>query len=269
MDPMSLWIIASYLGLGAVAGLLAGLLGIGGGILVVPTLAVVLPQAGIGHDLVMPLALATSLASIVFTSLSSSYSHYRLGNLDWPALKRLLPGVLLGAILGSLLAHKLPKELLTTIFGVIVLLLALQMALSLRFTNNRPLPSWPACSSVGTVIGVVASLAGIGGGSLTVPYLNYHGVAMRKAIGTSSLCGMFLAFFGMSSFIAFGLKSTLPLPKFSVGYVYLPALVGIVSTSMITTRLGAKLASHLPTTTIKRLFALFLFAVGISMLLKG
>ncbi|MGL5291028.1 MAG: sulfite exporter TauE/SafE family protein [Vibrionaceae bacterium] len=266
---MSLWIITSYLGLGAVVGLLAGLLGIGGGILVVPALAIILPQAGISHALVMPLALATSLASIVFTSLSSSYSHYRLGNLDWLTLKRLLPGVLCGAVFGSFLANLLPKEQLAAIFGVIVLLLALQMTLSLRFTNNRPLPSWPACSAVGAVIGVVASLAGIGGGSLTVPYLNYHGATMRKAIGTSSLCGMFLAFFAMSGFIAFGLKSDLQLPKFSVGYVYLPALVGIVSTSMITTRIGAKLASHLPTTTIKRLFALFLFAVGLRMLLKG
>ncbi len=150
-----------------------------------------------------------------------------------------------------------------------MLLLALQMVMSLRVTKAaKPFPSPLQAAAGGTVMGVVASLAGIGGGSLTVPYLNYYGIEMRKAIGTASLCGVFLALSGMTGFILFGLKQAEALPPYSVGYVYLPALLGIVTTSVITTRFGARLATRLPTHIIKRVFAIFLLLIGGSMFLS-
>lgn len=269
MSDPTLWLFGVCLILGATVGLLAGLLGIGGGLLVVPALSVLLPWAGISHELVMPMALATSLASIVVTSISSAYTHYRLGNAQPAAIKTLLPGILLGGFLGSALADHLPKAYLPKIFGVIVLLLALQMIVSLRVTRAaKPFPAPLNAAAGGAVMGIVASLAGIGGGSLTVPYLNYYGLEMRKAIGTASLCGVFLALSGMTGFILFGLKQAEALPPYSVGYVYLPALFGIVLTSVVTTRFGAKLATHLPTHIIKRVFAVFLLLIGGSMFLS-
>lgn len=255
--------------LGSVVGLLAGLLGIGGGLIIVPALSLLLPWAGVADEVAMPMALATSLSSIVITSFSSARSHHRLGNLEFPAIYTLLPGLLLGGCMGGVIANAMSSSHLSKLFGVIVLLLSLQMLLSIRFKANHPLPSKWRGSLIGVGIGTISSLAGIGGGSLVVPYLNYHGVEMRKSIGTASFCGMFLALFAMLSFILFGINSAQSLPAFSLGYVYLPALAGIVTTSVLTTSLGAKLTSMLPTQTIKRFFALFLFVVGTSMLIKG
>ncbi|WP_281545655.1 sulfite exporter TauE/SafE family protein [Grimontia sp. SpTr1] len=265
MLEATLWLFGVCLAVGGVVGLLAGLLGIGGGLIVVPALSVLLPWAGISSNLVMPMALATSLASIVITSSSSAYTHYRLGNVQPSIIKTLLPGILLGGLLGSAIADRMPTEYLPKVFGIIVLLLALQMALSLRIKSARPLPSPLGSMTSGTAIGMIASLAGIGGGSLTVPYLNYHGVEMRKAIGSASLCGVFLALSGVIGFIFFGLTQPETLPPYSVGYVYLPALIGIVVTSVMTTRYGARLATRLPTPIIKRVFAVFLLLVGASM----
>lgn len=262
---ISIWLFIAYLGLGACVGLLSGLLGIGGGLLVVPALSILLPYSGIETALVMPMALATSLACIIITSSSSAYSHYRLGNLDAAVVCLLLPGVLLGGLLGSYVADVLPTQYLPKIFACIVLLLALQMAFLKPVENKKRGLKKGTTALAATIIGTVSSLAGIGGGALTVPYLTYFGVPMRKAIGTSSTCGVFLAISGMSGFIFFGLKQTHALPPFSVGYVYLPALLGIVLTSVFTTRIGARLASTLPTDTIKRVFSIFLLLVGVSM----
>ena len=255
--------------LGSVVGMLAGLLGIGGGLLVVPSLSLLLPWAGVSSELAMPMALATSLSSIVVTSFSSARSHHRLGNLNFSAAHTLLPGLLVGGCLGGAVADAIASAYLSKIFGGIVLLLSLQMLLSVRFSGNKSLPNAWIGALIGGGIGTISSLAGIGGGSLVVPYLNYHGIEMRQAIGTASVCGMFLATFAMISFIFFGIQSAAKLPSFSLGYVYVPALLGIVTTSVMTTSLGAKLASRLPTATIKRCFALFLCIVGISMLIKG
>ncbi|WP_407332232.1 sulfite exporter TauE/SafE family protein [Enterovibrio sp. 27052020O] len=268
MVDATLWLFGACLVLGSCVGLLAGLLGIGGGLVVVPALSVLLPWAGITPSLVMPIALATSLASIVITSSSSAYTHYRLGNVLPAVVRSLLPGILLGGVLGSAIADRMPTEYLPRVFGVIVLLLALQMVLSLRVKPAKPFPSPARNVFSGGLIGMVASLAGIGGGSLTVPYLNYYGVEMRQAIGSASLCGVFLALAGMAGFIFFGLTQTETLPSFSVGYVYLPALIGIVVTSVFTTRYGARLTSRLPTPIIKRVFAVFLLLVGASMFLS-
>lgn len=261
-----LWLFAMCLALGSCVGLLAGLLGIGGGLLVVPALVWLLPQAGIENGLVMHIALATSLASIVLTSGSSARNHIKLGNVDFSIVKSLAPGVVIGGLGGSVIAELVPSELLPRIFAVIVLLLALQMLVSMRTTSQRSLPGPMATVCSGGVIGVVSSLAGIGGGSLTVPYLNRHGVEMHRAIGSASLSGALIAVAGMVGFIAAGVGDE-TLPAMSIGYVYLPALAGIVMTSMVTTRYGAALVSRLPTMTLKKIFAVFLLFISAKMFL--
>ncbi|MFA1562060.1 sulfite exporter TauE/SafE family protein [Aliivibrio fischeri] len=264
VDFGSLFVL--YLLLGSIVGVMAGLLGIGGGLLVVPALLWLLPQAGIDHSIVMQMALGTSLATIILTSSSSALNHLRLGNVEVALIRSLAPGVIAGGFLGSYVAELIPSQYLPKVFGIIVLLLALQMLLALKFTATRTMPSPLKIVASGGVIGVVSSLAGIGGGSLTVPYLSFHGVEMRKAIGSSSLCGTLIALAGMIGFILHGVQVT-NLPSMSLGYVYLPALCGIGVTSILTTRIGAKLTSHLPTSTLKKIFAIFLVFIGSKMFL--
>ncbi|ATF09669.1 sulfite exporter TauE/SafE family protein [Candidatus Enterovibrio altilux] len=268
MLDATLWLVIVCLMLGSGIGLLAGLLGIGGGLLIVPVLYMLLPGVGLSPSLTMPMAIGTSLASIIVTSSSSAFLHYQLGNIQLSAIKTLLPGILVGGFMGSCIADQFLAEYLPRVFGVIVLLLALQMILPLRIRVVRSFPSVFKNIMNGGIIGVVSSLIGISGGALTVPYLNYYGVEMRKAIGTSSLCGVFLSVSGMTGFVIFGLSKAEILPDYSVGYVYLPALFSIVSTSVLTTKYGARLALRLPTPIIKRVFAVFLFLMGVMMFLS-
>jgi uncharacterized protein len=256
--------VASLLMLGAVVGILAGLLGIGGGLQVVPALVFLLPSVGIDPSRVMQFALATSLSTIILTSGSSAFNHLKLGNVDMYVVKWLIPGVIAGGLVGSTIAEWIPAQYLPKVFAVIVFLLALQMLFSLRASRVRSMPNRGVTLLSGTVIGSVASLAGIGGGALTVPFLNRYGVEMRKAIGTSSVCGSIIAISGMVGFIWHG-SHVDNLPPYSLGYVYLPALLFISVTSVFTTQYGAKLATVLPTQVLKRLFALFLMMVAVTM----
>lgn len=253
---------------GSVVGVTAGLLGIGGGLIIVPTLTVLLPQAGVQADVVMQVSLATSLATIILTSGSSALNHLKLGNIDIYVIKWLLPGVIIGGVAGSFIAEFIPSHYLPKIFGVIVLCLVFQMLFSIKSTKQRPLPNAPKTVIAGSIIGTISSLAGIGGGSLMVPFLNRYGIEMRRAVGSASVCSCVIALSGMVGFIVHGIGVD-HLPKYSIGYVYLPALVAIVSTSIFTTRLGANLASRLPTVILKKIFAVFLLFVAVKMLLSS
>lgn len=261
---MTIELVATLLALGAIVGVLAGLLGIGGGLQIVPSLVFLLPRNGLEPELAMHVALATSLATIIFTSGSSALHHLKLGNVDLFLVKWLVPGVVTGGFLGSSIAEWIPKQYLSKVFAVIVLLLALQMFFSVLIVVARTMPNRYLTIASGLVIGSVASLAGIGGGSLTVPFLNRYGVDMRKAIGTSALCGCFIALSGMLGFIFHGVQID-NLPPYSLGYVYLPALICISATSVFTTKYGARLASTLPTKVLKRFFAIFLMFVAVTM----
>ena len=263
---MTIELLILMLILGSFVGVMAGLLGIGGGLIVVPALLILLPQAGIDAAISMNIALATSLATIIVTSGSSALNHLKLGNVDMFVIKWLMPGVVIGGFIGANIAEWIPADYLPKVFGVIVLCLALQMFLSMKSIIQRSMPASGLTAFYGSLIGLVSSLAGIGGGSLTVPFLNRHGVEMRKAVGSSSVCGCVLAISGMIGFILNGYSAD-NLPAFSLGYVYLPALAAIASTSMLTTRVGAKLATSLPTTVLKKIFALFLMFVAGTMLL--
>lgn len=259
--------VVQLLVLGSIVGVLAGLLGIGGGLVVVPALLYLLPQVGIAHETAMQFALGTSLATIILTSGSSALNHLKLGNVEMFAVKFLLPGVVIGGLCGSTIAEYIPGEYLPRVFGVIVLILAIQMFRSIKIVKKYPMPSAAVTTCAGIFIGTIASLAGIGGGALSVPFLNRYGIEMRKAVGSSSVCGCIIAISGMIGFIWHG-SSLEELPQYSLGYIYLPALLFVSCTSIMTTRVGAKLATTLPTPILKKVFSVFLMFVSINMLLN-
>ncbi|MGB5446845.1 MAG: sulfite exporter TauE/SafE family protein [Psychromonas sp.] len=261
---MSIELVTSLLALGAIVGVLAGLLGVGGGLQVVPALVFLLPMTGIDPALAMHFALATSLSTIILTSGSSAINHLKLGNVDLFVVKWLIPGVVIGGFMGSYIAEWIPNPYLPKVFAAIVLLLALQMFFSILVVAARSMPNRYFTAASGVVIGSIASLAGIGGGALTVPFLNRYGIEMKKAIGTSSMCGCIIAISGMLGFMWQGSHIN-NLPPYSIGYVYLPALLCISATSIFTTKYGARLANSLPTHILKRIFAVFLMFVSIIM----
>ena len=258
------WLL--YLATGAFAGLLAGLLGVGGGLLIVPILALSFATQGIADEVQMHLAVGTSLATIIFTSLSSIYAHHRRGAVAWPVFRAMTPGIILGALLGAVIARWLPSFSLRTLFGVFELFVALQMALSLKPAPHRGLPGSWGMSGAGAVIGSLSALLGVGGGTLTVPFLLWCNVAIHRAIATSAACGLPIAVAGATGFVISGWHNTL-LPEWSSGYLYWPALLGVVTASVLFAPLWARLAHRLPTLVLKRLFALLLLGLALRMLI--
>lgn len=261
---MTEWLI--YLGLGAFAGVLAGMLGVGGGLIIVPILAWVFLGQGFDSGVIMHLAVGTSLATIVFTSISSVRAHHRRGAVQWPAVVRLMPGIVFGVFIGALVAERLPTASLRTVFGVFELLVAAQMAFSLLPEAHRALPGRLGMGAAGAVIGGVSAIVGIGGGTLTVPFLLWCGVAMRQAVATSAACGLPIAVAGAVAFAWTG-SGNGSLPPSSLGYLYLPALAGVAASSILFAPLGARLAHSLPTAVLKRFFAVFLAVLGVKMLI--
>ena len=255
-----------YLTLGAFAGVMAGLLGVGGGLIIVPVLAWIFHGQQINEAMIMHLAIGTSLATIVVTSISSVRAHHRRGAILWPVVWQLTPGIVIGAWLGAAVADALPSAALQKIFAAFVLAVAAQMAFGAKPAPHRGLPGMTGMLATGGVIGGVSAIVGIGGGSLTVPFLIGCNAAMRQAVATSAACGLPIALAGSIGFIVTGLNAA-GLPAWSLGYVYGPALVGIAAASMLSAPLGAKLAHTLPTEILKRVFAVFLTLVGIKMLL--
>ncbi|MDN3651717.1 sulfite exporter TauE/SafE family protein [Thalassotalea ponticola] len=251
--------------IGTLVGFLAGLLGIGGGLIIVPALAFLLPKFGVAKDIVMPIALASSLASIVITSSMAAFNHHKLGNIPWKIAKKLMLYVAIGAVIGANLADLLSAKQLKAIFATFVIMLATYMLFSIRRVSQRDLPSDRALKSTSAFAGVIASLMGISGGAILVPYLTYCGMNLLHAIGISTACGMIVSLFGTMAFMIAGLDNP-NLPEWSLGYIYWPAVLGITSTSTILARYGVKLASRLPVKTIKKVFAAFLIIVAIRMM---
>ncbi len=255
-----------YLALGAFAGVMAGLLGVGGGLIIVPVLAWIFHGQLINDAIVMHLAIGTSLATIVVTSLSSVRAHHRHGAVLWPAVWQLTPGIVIGAWVGAAIADTLPSAALSKIFAVFVLMVSAQMAFGAKPAPHRELPGTAGMTLAGGVIGVVSAIVGIGGGSLTVPFLNWCNISIRQAVATSAACGLPIALAGTLGFIVTGLNKP-DLPAWSLGYVYGPALISVAIVSMLTAPLGAKLAHTLPTDLLKKVFAIFLAVIGARMLL--
>lgn len=258
-------IIFAYLITGVLAGITAGLLGLGGGAVIVPILYGLFLMQDLAPASTMQLAVGTSLATIIFTAISSGLSHYRLGNVNLKTVFYLAPGIILGALLGSGIAGILSTDILRRLFGIFEIIIAMQIGFGLKPAAHRSLPSPTGLATSGGVIGTISSIMGIGGGSLTVPFQLWCNVSMREAVGTSAACGLPIALAGVIGFIFAGLNNT-GLPDWSLGYVYLPAVLCIVSTSVIVAPLGANLAHRLPITTLKRIFAVFLALIGLIMI---
>jgi uncharacterized protein len=259
--------LGMYLTLGAFAGLLAGLLGVGGGLIIVPVLAALFLHQGVAAEVIMHLALGTSLASIVFTSLSSIRAHQQRGAILWPRFRQLTPGIVFGAALGGWLAGMMTTAWLKPLFAVFELGVALYMLSAVQPHAHRPLPGQAKMSAAGGIIGLVSSLVGIGGGTLTVPLLVWYSVAMRQAIATSAACGLPIALAGSLSYIINGWQQPL-LPAHTLGYVHLPAFLGIVISSILFAPLGARLTHSLPVATLKKIFGGFLLLLAIKLLLS-
>jgi uncharacterized membrane protein YfcA len=258
--------ITLYLIFGCLAGLLSGLFGIGGGAVLVPFLMWEFSQQHFPSGLPLIMAIATSLATIILTSLASAITHHRLGAVQWPTVIHLTPGILLGSLLGSVVADRLPVLALKSVFALFLLTVSTRMFIAAHTQSAKP---WRATRglllSAGTLIGALSSLVGIGGGSLTVPFLVKCQVSIRNAVAISSACGFPIATAGALAYWVLGWRIE-NLPSGSAGYIFVPAALGIVSTSLIFAPIGAKLAHRLPTGRLKKWFALMLFAIGLKLL---
>lgn len=252
--------------LGAFSGLLAGLLGIGGGLIIVPVLLMLFPfisLADTGH--LVHIAIGTSLAVIVFSSISSVLAHHRHGGVLWPLFFKIVISVITGAVIGSSVAHLLPGEVLKKVFGVIEILIAIQMGVGGQPSPKRNLPGFIPLNIFGTTVGATASVMGMGGGALTTPFFLWCNVAARNAIATSAAIGLPTSAAGALGYILTGWGQP-GLPEWSLGYVYLPALLGIVIPTFIFAPIGAGLTQRLPAKTLKRIFSVVLVILGINML---
>lgn len=265
---MSLEILLLYLAVGAFVGILAGLFGVGGGLVIVPVLVFIFHGLGWADAILMHMAIGTSLATILITSLSSVRAHHQHGAVLWPVVWKLTPGIMLGALLGAVLADTLRSDTLRIVFGIFELAVAAQIGLGVKAAAHRQLPGKAGMNLTGGLIGAVSAIVGIGGGTLTVPFLVWCNTAMHKAVATSAACGFPIALAGAVGFIIVGWNET-GLPTWSTGYVYWPAFGVIALASMLFAPLGAKLAHRLPAAKLKRYFALFLMILGIRMLALG
>jgi len=257
-------VLALYLGLGLVSGFVAGLLGVGGGLIMVPVLTWAFLHQGYAPEYNIHLALATSLAVIVPTALASLRAHHAHGAVDWVAVRRMTPGILLGALGGGLIAAWLPDAGLKWFFSAFLFYAATQMLFGFSPSPSRQLPGWPGMSAAGGVIGLVSSWVGIGGGTLTVPFLLWCNTAMRRAIGSSAAVGLPTALAGTLGYMVSG-WGLAGLPPHSVGFVHLPALLGIALGAWLTAPLGARAAHRWPVALLRRLFAALLYLLGVRM----
>jgi uncharacterized membrane protein YfcA len=262
--PLSLWWIGYPL-LGVFAGFVAGLFGVGGGLTIAPLLFMLFTAQGFPVEHSMHLALGTSMATIVVTSVSSMRAHHAHGAVRWDIVKSFAPGLVIGTLAGSFIATWVPTRPLAMIFTAIVYYASLQMILDFKPKPHRQLPGTAAMASIGLLIGGVSSLVAAGGGFLSIPFMVLCNVGIRHAVGTSAALGFPIAVAGTIGYILSGLRTD-GLPGFSVGYIYLPALAGIVVVSFLMAPVGARLAHKLPVKQLKRAFGAMLALLATKML---
>jgi uncharacterized protein len=264
MDPTFLLHFAFYAVTGVVAGLLAGLLGVGGGVIIVPILAYLFELQHIPSDLTMRLALGTSLGTIMFTSISSARAHHQQGAVNWGIVALVSPGILAGTFFGGMLATRLGTPVLKLVFAVFLVAVAMQMLSGVRPRPTRKFPGALGAFGAGLVIGVVSGLVGIGGGSLSVPFMIWCNVEVRRAVGTSAAIGFPIAVAGAFSYMVNGFSTKTGVP-YAVGYLHLPALAGVALASVATAPLGARFAGRLEPARLKRAFAYLLLLMSAKM----
>ena len=260
---MEWWII--YLLMGLFVGFFAGLLGIGGGLILVTLMVYLFTLQGFPADRLLHLALGTSITSIVFTSISSLRAHHKHGAVRWDILRLATPGLVVGTLLGTVVADQLKSKYLAIFFVIFVYYSAVRMFANAKPKPTRQLPGKGGMTAVALIVGIISSLVGVGGGVLTIPLMSLCNVPMRQAIGTSAALGLPIALAGTVGFIVMGLGKD-HLPALSLGYVYLPALAGIVIGTFVTVPWGARMAHIMPVTRLKQIFAVILFILATRML---
>ncbi|GAC1607968.1 MAG: sulfite exporter TauE/SafE family protein [Ramlibacter sp.] len=260
-------LIAGFLLLGLVMGFLAGLLGLGGGMVIVPVVTFLLGLKGFPADQRVKIAVATSLATICFTSITSVRAHHRRGAVLWPVVVRLAPGILLGSALGAQIAVAMSGKVLSVFFAAFVSFSATQMLLDRKPRPNRTLPGTPGMLAAGGVIGVISALVGAGGAFISVPFMQWCNVKIHNAVATSAALGFPVAVAGTVSYM---LASThlSAMPPGTLGYVYLPALFVISAASMSTAPWGARTAHRLDVRPLRRVFAVVLYCLAAYFLLR-
>ncbi|MCL2022096.1 MAG: sulfite exporter TauE/SafE family protein [Betaproteobacteria bacterium] len=258
---MSVEFALLYLALGAFTGFFAGLLGVGGGSIMVPVLVMFLAWQGFAPDMVMRLALGTSMAAILFTSSSSARSHVRHNAVLWPIVMRITPGILFGTMLGTWIVKLMPTWWVALIFTAFILYVAIQMILGLRPRPGGTMPGLLGTTCVGVGIGAFSCLVAIGGGVLSVPFMVWCNVRIQHAIGTSSAIAFPIALGGAVGYAING-YSVADLPPYSLGFIYLPAVVLLAATSILTAPLGVSLAHRLPVIRLRQIFAAVLLLLA-------
>lgn len=263
-EPLLLLVVACLV-TGVAVGWLAGLLGIGGGLIIVPTLVwLFVTKFDISLSLAMPMAIATSLSTILFTGFSSARAHYKLGNLNVNLIVYCGFGVAIGAMGGAYAATKIPGDSLANIFAALVVAVALYMLFG-KTQHRETAPSTLAQSVISAGTGGLAAIMGIGGGAIMVPALTWFGVPIRKAIGCAAACGLVVATFGVMVFVIKGLAIPAR-PALTIGYVYWPATFSIAATSVLFAPLGAKFGKKIDTVRLKKIFAVFLLCMSVRMI---
>ena len=254
-----------FAALGVPVGLIAGMFGVGGGIITVPVLIACFLSYNFDNNIVIHLAIGTSLACIFFTGISSANSHRNKQSIDYAMFKPIALGIILGAILGAIFAIQIEGQVLRTIIGCFALLVAIQIgsdfkiaAEKARKKNNKE------AYVVGTSIGFLSSILGIGGGIFSVPYLKSSGLTMIKSVGTSAACGIPIAFFGAIGYLILGLDNE-NLPTYTLGYIYLPALIGVSLSSIVSAKYGAEISHHISEISLRRLMASMMLIISIYM----
>jgi uncharacterized membrane protein YfcA len=264
LDPLLILELAT---IGTCTGFLAGLLGIGGGMIMVPFLTIILASKGYPADYTVKMAVATSLATIAFTSVSSVRAHHRRGAVLWHVVKVLAPGILVGSLLGAQIAHALPGKMLGVLFAVFVAFSATQMFLNRKPKPSRTLPGPLATFGVGNVIGLLSSLVGAGGAFVSVPFMTWCNIKIHDAVGTSAALGFPIALAGTIGYIYAGMG--LPqMPPGSIGYLYLPGLFVISAASMLMAPVGARTAHRMDIRPLQKLFAVVLYCLAAYFILR-
>ena len=260
--------LLALVALGAFAGFLAGLFGIGGGMLMVPMLVMIFSGRGLSADYLLKMAVATSLATILFTSVSSLRAHHGRGAVRWDIVQRFVPGLLIGSLLGPQVARQLPARVMAGLFAVFVTYSAVQMFLNRKPSPSRQLPGLFGLTLVGIGIGVLSALVGAGGGFASIPFMVWCNVVIHQAVGTSAALGLPIALAGAIGYVVAG-RELADVPWGAYGYLYLPALIPIAMASVMTARFGAAAAHRLNVAQLKKAFAALLFLLAAFMVNKA
>jgi uncharacterized protein len=264
LEPL---LIFQFLLIGSCTGFLAGLLGIGGGMVMVPFVSLILEAQGYTAEYIIKIAVATSLATICFTAMSSVYAHHRRGAVLWPVVRVLAPGIVLGSIVGAQITASLSGKVLGIFFATFVAFSATQMLIDKKPKPSRTLPGRVATFGVGGLIGVISALVGAGGAFISVPFMTWCNIKIHSAVGTSAALGFPIALAGTLGYIWAG-QSLPPMPPGSFGYLYVPGLVVISLASMLTAPIGARTAHRMDIKPLKKAFAMVLYLLAIYFVLR-